>query len=76
MLVATRWSHHAGKRQVYPVAPDTVSVQGVRAYASVTDIPDPVDLAVVTEPAAGPGPGRRDPCAPVAVSGGRYRPRG
>ena len=35
---------------VYPVTPDTVSVQGVRAYASVTDIPDPVDLAVVTVP--------------------------
>ena len=33
---------------VYPVTPDAVSVQGVRAYASVTDIPDPVDLAVVT----------------------------
>ena len=37
---------------VYPVTPDTVSVQGVRAYASVTDIPDPVDLAVVTVPAS------------------------
>ena len=37
---------------VYPVNPDTRSVQGVRAYASVTDIPDPVDLAVVTVPAA------------------------
>ena len=37
---------------VYPVNPDAVSVQGVRAYASVTDIPDPVDLAVVTVPAA------------------------
>ena len=36
---------------VYPVNPDAVSVQGVRAYASVTDIPDPVDLAVVTVPA-------------------------
>ena len=36
---------------VYPVTPDAVSVQGVRAYASVTDIPDPVDLAVVTVPA-------------------------
>jgi len=35
---------------VYPVTPDIVSVQGVRAYASVTDIPDPVDLAVVTVP--------------------------
>jgi acyl-CoA synthetase (NDP forming)/GNAT superfamily N-acetyltransferase len=37
---------------VFPVNPDSVSVQGVRAYASVTDIPDPVDLAVVTVPAA------------------------
>ncbi len=33
---------------VYPVHPDSLSVQGVRAYALVTDIPDPVDLAVVT----------------------------
>ena len=37
---------------VYPVTPDTVSVLGVRAYARVTDVPDPVDLAVVTVPAA------------------------
>ena len=37
---------------VYPVNPDTVSVQGVRAYPAVTDIPDAVDLAVVTVPAA------------------------
>ena len=29
-----------------------MSVQGVRAYAAVTDIPDPVDLAVVTVPAS------------------------
>ncbi len=35
---------------VYPVTPDALSVLGVRAYASVTDIPDPVDLAVVTAP--------------------------
>ncbi|GGM11698.1 bifunctional acetate--CoA ligase family protein/GNAT family N-acetyltransferase [Nakamurella endophytica] len=36
---------------VYPVNPDARSVQGVRAYARVTDIPDPVDVAVVTVPA-------------------------
>jgi len=36
---------------VYPVNPAAGSVQGVRAYAAVTDIPDPVDLAVVTVPA-------------------------
>src|SRR5450755_4643766 len=37
---------------VYPVNPDAVSVHGVRAYASVSDIPDPVDLAVVAVPAS------------------------
>ncbi len=37
---------------IYPVNPETLSVQGVRAYASVIDIPDPVDLAVVTVPAS------------------------
>ncbi|MDT7579154.1 MAG: hypothetical protein QOK35_418, partial [Pseudonocardiales bacterium] len=40
---------------VYPVTPDARSVGGVRAYASVTDIPDEVDLAVVAVPAAGTG---------------------
>ncbi|MFP5072528.1 GNAT family N-acetyltransferase [Pseudonocardia nantongensis] len=37
---------------VYPVNPDARSVRGVRAYPSVTDIPDEVDLAVVAVPAA------------------------
>lgn len=37
---------------VYPVNSDAQSVQSVRAYASVRDIPDPVDLAVVAVPAA------------------------
>ncbi len=37
---------------VYPVNPETLSVQGVRAYKSVLDIPDPVDVAVITVPAA------------------------
>lgn len=36
---------------VYPVNPEAVAVQGVRAYSSVMDIPDPVDAAVVTVPA-------------------------
>ncbi|WP_214369217.1 bifunctional GNAT family N-acetyltransferase/acetate--CoA ligase family protein [Pseudonocardia sp. H11422] len=38
---------------VFPVNPDARSVRGVRAYASVLDIPDEVDLAVVAVPAAG-----------------------
>jgi acyl-CoA synthetase (NDP forming)/ribosomal protein S18 acetylase RimI-like enzyme len=35
---------------VYPVNPDARSVRGVRAYPTVNDIPDPVDVAVVTVP--------------------------
>ena len=37
---------------VYPVNPAATSVAAVRAYPSVLDIPDTVDLAVVTTPAA------------------------
>ncbi len=37
---------------VYPVNPDSTAVQGIRCYPSVTDIEDPVDVAVVTVPAA------------------------
>nr|WP_252442462.1 bifunctional GNAT family N-acetyltransferase/acetate--CoA ligase family protein [Pseudonocardia humida] len=37
---------------VYPVNPDARSVRGVRAYPSVTDIPDEVDLAVIAVPAS------------------------
>ncbi|WP_041450961.1 bifunctional acetate--CoA ligase family protein/GNAT family N-acetyltransferase [Hoyosella subflava] len=36
---------------VFPVHPDRVSVRGVRAYPTVRDIPDEVDLAVVAVPA-------------------------
>ncbi|NUT95401.1 MAG: GNAT family N-acetyltransferase [Saccharothrix sp.] len=38
---------------VYPVNAEHRSVRGVRAYPSVLDIPDDVDLAVVAVPAAG-----------------------
>ncbi len=37
---------------VFPVNAERASVRGVRAYPSVLDIPDPVDLAVVAVPAA------------------------
>ena len=35
---------------VYPVHPEARSVRGVRAYPTVTDIPDDVDLAVLAVP--------------------------
>jgi acetate---CoA ligase (ADP-forming) len=37
---------------VYPVNPKAAAVAGVRAYPSVADIPDPVDLAVFCVPGA------------------------
>jgi acyl-CoA synthetase (NDP forming) len=43
---------------VYPVNPTSSVVQSVRAYRSVLDIPDEVDLAVLVVPAgAGAGGG-------------------
>jgi len=37
---------------VYPVHPDGGEIEGHRAYARVSDIPGPVDLAVIVVPAA------------------------
>lgn len=37
---------------VYPVNPNAGSVGSIKAYGSVLDIPDPVDLAVIVVPAA------------------------
>ncbi len=37
---------------VYPVNPKAHSISGVRAYPSVEDLPEPVDLALVIVPAA------------------------
>ncbi len=37
---------------VYPINPAATSVSGVRAYADVREVPDPVDLAVIAVPAA------------------------
>src|SRR5207249_7346187 len=36
---------------VYPVNPNATSVHGIRSYPSVLEIPDAVDLAVITVPA-------------------------
>ncbi len=40
---------YAGK--VYPVNPSRTTVQGLPAFASISDVPAPVDLAVVVVPA-------------------------
>lgn len=38
---------------VYPVNPQAASVNGVKAYASLAEVPGPIDLAVVAVPAEG-----------------------
>ena len=39
------------KGTIYPVNPKSEIVHGLKAYASIKDIPDPVDLAAITLPA-------------------------
>ena len=36
---------------VYPINPKATEIAGLKAYPSVVDVPEPVDLAVVTTPA-------------------------
>lgn len=43
---------HGFTGAVYPVHPEAHAVQGVRAFPSVTAIPDKIDLAVIVVPAA------------------------
>jgi acetyltransferase len=49
-LVALRERGYAGS--VFPVNPSYDEIEGARCYASVLDIPDPVDMAIVSVPAA------------------------
>ena len=36
---------------VFPINPNHHSVLGIRTYATITDVPDPVDLAIIATPA-------------------------
>lgn len=45
--------HGGFKGRVYPVNPRAREIDGARAYGSVLELPEPVDLAVVAVPAAG-----------------------
>lgn len=36
---------------IYPINPKENEIEGLKAYANVKDVPDPVDMAVVTVPA-------------------------
>jgi len=43
---------HQFSGRLYPINPKSDSVQGVKAYRNITEVPDPVDLAIVLVPAA------------------------
>ena len=66
---------HEFQGPVYPVNPKAGVVQSVTAYASIADVPGPVDLAVVVVPAAQALPvleecGRTGVKAAVVISAG------
>ncbi|HET6811396.1 MAG TPA: acetate--CoA ligase family protein [Acidimicrobiales bacterium] len=54
--------------RLYPVHPRDAEVQGRAAFASVADLPEPVDLAVIVVPAAGV-PAVVEACAAKGVGG-------
>src|SRR5918998_297869 len=54
--------------RVYPVNPNRPSVSGIKAYPSVSEVPEPVDLAVIVTPAP-TVPGIVRECAEVGVEG-------
>jgi len=53
--------HYPGK--LYPINPGKESVMGVRAYKSIRDVEDPVDLAIVIVPAKAVEAAIADCCA-------------
>jgi len=53
---------------VFPVNPRRAHVLGVKAYKSVLDVPEPIDLTVIVTPAQ-TVPGIIDQCAQVGVKG-------
>lgn len=53
---------------VYPVNPKRRSVLGIRAYATVAEVPEPIDLAIIATPAP-TVPGLVQACAEAGVKG-------
>ncbi|HEX9028083.1 MAG TPA: CoA-binding protein, partial [Anaerolineales bacterium] len=53
---------------VFPVNPKRASILGVKAYANISSVPEPVDLVVITTPAASV-PGIIQECVDVGVRG-------
>jgi len=68
-------AQHGYPGPVYPVNPKAAEILGLRCYPSLSDVPDPVELAVIIAPApATPGimeqAGQRGVRAAVIISGG------
>lgn len=53
---------------VFPVNPKRPSLLGIKAYPSITDIPDPIDLAVIVTPSSSI-PGIIEECGQSGVKG-------
>ena len=53
---------------VYPVNPKRANILGIRAYPSIKDLPDQVDLAVIVTPAP-TVPGIIEECVEAGVKG-------
>lgn len=58
--------HYGYRGGIYPVNPKEPSIQGVAAYPRITDVPGPVDYAVICVPAAAV-PGVLQDCARAGV---------
>jgi acyl-CoA synthetase (NDP forming) len=43
---------HGFAGRIYPINPSHDVIQGLKAYARIEDVPDPVDLAIISVPAA------------------------
>ncbi|HVM79516.1 MAG TPA: CoA-binding protein, partial [Stellaceae bacterium] len=52
--------------EIYPVNPGSAEIQGLPAFASVKEVPGPVDLAIIAVPSAGVPAALRD-CAAKGV---------
>ena len=61
-----RVSGGADTRKIYPVNNKASEIMGIKAYKSVTEIPDPIDLAVIVVPALHV-PGVMQECADKGV---------
>ena len=49
--MVTRPVQSGYRGQIYPINPKEKEIFGIKSYASVLEVPDPVDLAIVTIPA-------------------------